>query len=249
MPARLQPVDTDPTKPDFCVEFTIESGKESVETLDLLLTLNLWEKPLTSCLGEISVGLKRVRLEVTLSNATMPLALRQPKYPLPMRIKKKRTIGRQVTEEGASLKTTNLGTEAGPKGPKISGGITTSDESKKSLSNSSQEEFEVRDQQILMGGTEAEPVWHLEDKSGSGILEGMLVKESIGKLLISGKPCSVIAEFKAAPRDISIVGRGGIFPEEMNKSHRAVRTAVLYFWLGAKVRPHLARKRFEVRNA
>jgi len=235
-------------KVSFCVEFEITSSVPSQGTLDLFLTFNAYEEVLTCRFGEIHVGLRKLRLELGLCNATMPLGTRQPQRLLSIGIKKKRMVGRETSVKVASDSKSTVGAELGTHGPKANVSAKSDEETTNKVTDSTEDEFEVREHQFSVAGNESGPVWHIEDKTESKFLEGALSEQSLGKLVISREPCQVTAEFKAAPRDLWIEGKGGIFPTEMNGSHRAIRALVVYGWLGSRVRPCLSRKHYEVPN-
>jgi hypothetical protein len=189
---------------------------------------------------------KKVRLELTLENARMPLSLRQPKATLLVSIRKDRsrstgtTVGSKSTAKiGFESKLSEKGLEFGPS-------VGDDEETSSEKTDSTSDSFSMRDWQVFTAGLESAPFWQFEDKLGSEGLTGSLVSQCLGNLSIVATPCKVTATFRAMRRDLTIHGGSGIFPTEMNTTHRAIRTLVIWLWLRRRVEPCLNCKMYEV---
>jgi hypothetical protein len=177
----------------------------------------------------------------------MPLGSRKLKPTLPIAVRKIRNISTATSADSKS--TTKLGLEAKitEKGPEAGPSVGAEEEKSSTTTDSTSDEFSVQDWQVSAADFEDAPSWRFEEKQGQGILAGGFDDQLLGKLSILGSPCKVSARFKAVPRDLSVRSGSGIFPTDMNGSHRAVRTLIVWFWLGKRVNPHLNFRAYEVK--
>jgi hypothetical protein len=198
--------------------------------------------------GDIALRVKRCRLCLHLSNATIPLKDRGLKAVMPLKSARTIETVRSHTDSAARGSDLKASAELSAEGPTISGGLGSSQSWKTKNEDVLKCQYSFVAAQVQAGGTETKPCWDFCDETGGGALLGGIDDQYLGKLTLSGEPCKIRGSIETSPRDIVLEGRSGVFPASLNDSDRAVRLLLFLGCLKGYVNPYLCERCYEVKN-
>lgn len=179
------------------------------QLIDLSLTINFsgeqeMEVPGIKRLGLpdgiVTFGLRRGKLQLSLQNCKIPLDKVTLNGPLEL------LVDIEIQEEkGTEFQVGVSG--GGTLSEKPS--ATTNTTAGVKISNKSSEKIKTEVSQVLKTGSEENPAWVFEVKTGKSILEGGAT-EKLGTIQVNTNPCTVKATFKVRKEDIRLTwGRVG----------------------------------------
>jgi hypothetical protein len=199
-------------------------------------------------IGVLALTVKRCRLCLDLTNATISLKDRGLKAAMPL--KTVRTIETSQSHSDSAARGADLKASAklSAEGPTVSGGFQSSQSWKTKDENALKYQYSFVAAQVQAGGTATKPCWDFCDESGGGSLLGGIENKCLGKLTLSGGPCEIRGTIEVFPRDIVLEGRSGIFPTSLNENDRIVRILLFLNFLDEYVHPYLCERRYEVIN-
>lgn len=134
--------------------------------------------------GKVSFGVRRGRLQFTLSGCSMPL---EESASQPFEISK------VIENQTEYMREASIGGTLGGKTGGI-GGFKAG--------NKSGEKITIKVSQFKRTGSEKKPAWIFEAQGRPPILEGALKEHELGTLLLTSSPCNVVATFRVRGEDI-----------------------------------------------
>nr|WP_290228378.1 hypothetical protein [Trichocoleus desertorum] len=180
--------------------------------------------------GRIKFGLRGGELRLKLDNGEISLQDRELGGSFDLAVQKERQQ-QEGSENQSGIETTWADSKPGAKA-NISEKQTTGRSDK----------FQFTSCQITTKGSEENPAWVFEVKTGEPVLKGLLKSAKIGVLGIAGKPCQVEATFGVTLRDVHLTDAEGLWSPNISREKRAVLDrALAKQFLKHKLQPYLSR--------
>jgi hypothetical protein len=216
------------------------------------IALHLWVYFSTTLVetkvGDIALRVKRCRLCLDLSNATIPLRDRGLKAVMPLNTVTTIEKLRSHTDSAGNDGDAKISVKVSTKGPMLSGDLGSKQSSTTKDEDVLKRQYSFVASQVQAGGTETRPCWDFCDETGAGFLLGGIDNQFLGKLTLSGNPCKIRGSIEAYDKDLVLEGRSGIFTKILNKSDRVVRRKLALLLLKGYVHPYLCERCYEVNN-
>ena len=248
MSASAQPEPT-PAEPENkcpdCV-FMKLAGESSVETrqwllqrvqqIELYVTLNFNEQWEELPAGRIKFGIRRGELRLTLENGRIPYENREWNDTFDLSISKERQTREAEKKKGSG------------KASAASGGELKAEKTA-SLENTAEttDKFQFSVAQVTTKGSEEEPGWDFEEKTGEQVLKGTISNQKLAAVEVNGKPCTIKATFGVSERDIYVSGAEGLWRSDISRNKKAIieRLFVLRR-LKSKFNPYVSRQELTI---
>lgn len=197
------------------------------EQIDLHLIINFNEQWQELPGGKVKVGLKGGELKFNLENGRMPYESRLNRL-LEMLVTKESQI-KEGNENQSGFEASLTENKPGIKA-NLSGKITTEKTDK----------FQFTSSQITTKGSEEDPIWVFEVKTGEPVFKGTF-NVNLGTLNVTAKPCRVKATFGVSLRDVHFTDAEGLWSPEISQEKRAVLDRGLAkLLLKRKLQPYLS---------
>ncbi|NER39028.1 MAG: hypothetical protein F6J93_34585 [Oscillatoria sp. SIO1A7] len=222
-----------------CVFIKLESSRikegwlwdRQTKAIELFLTVSFNEQEEKILGGAIRFGIKRGTLSLALTNCRSPYENRGLNDILQHNLlleRYKRSSNEEKRSSGFSISPN-----------KISAKIDS--ELEKALERTDKIKFDTH--QVSTKGSEANPIWDFQVKTGEPCLKGTIPKEVLAILTVDDVPCKIEATFTASLRELHIEGIEGLWPGEISRNKMAVmeRWIVRHF-LEPKLEPYLSRQ-------
>lgn len=226
------PVPQEPPNDSLLLAFYPEVPQNSVEQIDLYLTLHFGEQREHLLTGSVTFGLKGGKLKLRLENASIPYEVRILDGLLELSFEKARQ-----EQEGNQIQ----------KGIEVSLSHTEPFEvGSQNQVNANISEFQVRACQVIAKASDIYPAWVFAEEMGNSVLRGLLNNAKLATLNVTAKPARVQATFEASMRDIHLIEVSGLWPPNISRNQRAVleRLIVLRV-LEPKLKPYLSRQEWQ----
>ncbi|NEP54920.1 MAG: hypothetical protein F6K65_41530 [Moorea sp. SIO3C2] len=201
-----------------------------IEQLKLYLSIQFNEQWVPMGLGPVRFGLKGGELRLRLKNAKIPLESRHLSGSFDPDVDKQRK--QQESKENhskvdASWDKNQPGVKANHS-EKNTGGTTDG--------------FHFIDYQITTKGSEENPAWVFEVKTGQPVFKGLLPEVELGTIDVMAKPWDIEATFEVFKPDVHLTGAEGLWSPEISREKDVVldRLIVVKF-LMPKLKPYLSK--------
>jgi hypothetical protein len=229
----------------LCIAFDIQAQPRP-DSLRILLTLLVSLTRVSSCVGPLSVGLRRFLLEIKLTNGEMPASTRALNPGLLGAVEK--TIKSTISGEASHNRKSETGLTASFSrvAPKLDAQTKdTSDRNRKQADERS-EEFTRLDRQVTPGGEDTAPHWWFEDKQGRCALEGAERDMELGELITQPGTCVLDMQATVLDSDLFVDFRDSLLSERVANNIIVKRLVVKRWLLKNRCEPYLNRKVYEV---
>lgn len=207
----------------------VQSGSTDTEQLELYLTINFneqWE-PLLG--GRMKFGLKGGEVRLKLENAQMPLAARELNGSFNLSVQEERQ--QQEGSANQSNVEASLGESKSGVQEKLGTEKTTGRTNQSQLSSC----------QVSTKGSEVDPAWVFEGKTGKSVLKGLLKKAKLGIVDVTRKPCSIEATFEVSAQDVFMTDAEGLWHHDISPNkHAVLERKLILFLLETKLKPYLS---------
>jgi hypothetical protein len=182
--------------------------------------------------GRIKFGIKAGELRLILSNGNIPYRDREWKDTLDSSISKERQM-RVVQKKQGSGKTS--ATSGGDTKIEVKGGAENTEEVT--------DKFQFSVAQVTTKGSEQDPAWIFEQKTGEQVLKGTISDQKLATVRVERKPCTIQATFSVSERDVYISEAEGLWSSSISRNKKAVIERVLVLnRLKSKLKPYVSRQ-------
>ena len=169
--------------------YPLGRGNPEAEEIDIVLTINFNEQWQEIRGGRVKFGISSGELRLNLTHGVMPYELRGLSGDLPLNISKERQSQGSTLEKRGNQG--NVGGYLRGKAEVPTIGFSMAQETTVGQS----EKFNITDWQVSTKGDLTTPSWVFEVRTGSPVLKGLLSKEKLGTMELSGVQWKVEAMF------------------------------------------------------
>lgn len=215
-------------------------SKPGAKEVNLELSINFEEEWLHLCIGSICFGLTSGELRLTLTNAKIPLHLRDLDKKLDCEIEKSRQMGK--SELRTRDTTSSIGATITTK-PDLSTSAKVGTKKEESASQSDQ--FTITASQITSKGSPNYPAWVFKDQTGDHVLKGSLVKKRLATMNLSASAWKVVATFEVPTlKDVRVTKTEGILLHNVSiniNKITSLRIGLAKLLMKHKFQPYISR--------
>jgi len=205
--------------------------------IELLLTINFNEQWEDVGIGRVKFGLSGGELRLHLENGRIPYDHRHLKGKLALTIEKQRQDKVSHKAQHASKGSLSV-TATAVAEPKLTAEASTSQEAAQERA----ETYPITACQVTTKGTETEPAWVFEVKTGDPILKGTLTHQDLATLLATASDWQLQATFAVPLQDVRITAGEGLWLQNLTPEKReALDIALAKLLLKRKLKPYLSR--------
>ncbi|NES21378.1 MAG: hypothetical protein F6K41_21220 [Symploca sp. SIO3E6] len=95
--------------------------------------------------------------------------------------------------------------------------------------------------QVTTKGSEENPAWVFEVKTGEPVLKGSLNNALLGTMNVTAKPCHVKAIFEVSKQDVYLTQAEGLWPQDISRNKLAILERTMALWLlKKKLTPYIS---------
>ena len=217
--------------------FMLKPESVATTSINLYLTLEFNEQRELLFGGRIKFGLKGGELRLKLENAEFLLESRE------MAGMVKLAVHNDIQQESSRNHSTIAVSLAESKPGVKANSDTKKTDRKTDSSEVATCQVQFIDCQVTTKGSQENPTWVFEVKTGQPVLKGLLKNAKLGTLDMTAKPCRIEATFEVLPQDVYITEAEGLSPKHISKKRRAViERAIARRFLERKLKPYLSRQ-------
>jgi len=208
----------------------LKQESKATEQIELYLTINFNEQWENLPGGRVKFGLRGGELRLKLEGANIPYENRGLNDPFKVAVETNRE-----QQEGNELQ--NAIEASLDKGePTVKANLS----SKKTTGKTDKIQFTTY--QVTTKGSEENPAWVFEVKTGEPVLKGLLKSALLGTMKVTVKPCHVKAIFEVSKQDVYLTQAEGLWPQDISRNKLAILERKMALWLlKNKLTPYLSR--------
>jgi hypothetical protein len=210
--------------------FQNRAKPEPTEQLNLYLTIQFNEQWESLPGGRIKFGLRGGELRLKLENGEIPLKNRELAGALELVVQKERQQ-QEGSETQSSLEATCTDNKPG---------VKANINEKKTAART--DKFQFDSYQVTPKGSDENPAWVFEVKTGEPVLKCLLKNAKLGVLHVIDKPCRLEATFEVTLKDVRLTEGEGLWLSEISPTRRKILDMGLAnLFLKRKLQPYLSR--------
>ncbi|WP_139240688.1 hypothetical protein [Geitlerinema sp. PCC 9228] len=203
--------------------------------IELNLTLAFGEQSQKLPAGEVSFGIKAGELRLTLKNGFIPYRKRELNNDIfELSIPKERQTSKSGKKKGSVKASAANSGEL--KGETIA--------SREDITET-KDKFKFRSPQITTKGSEENPAWEFEIKTGEPCIKGDIQNKKLATVIVKEQrqPCEIEATFQVSGRDIYISKGEGLWPSHITNRKTAIieKYFIYYCKIKPKIKPYLSK--------
>lgn len=233
LPTLSQPSLTENRCPD-CLCLQLEGTPVEPDRIDLHLTINFNEQWESFPNGKIAFGLTGGKLKLKLENGTIPYEFRDL------------TGSFELSAQTKTLDAQGSNTQNDIKFSLAENQPYTKDRGNTDSNKLRTKPFSLGVCQVTTKGSQKNPTWVFEVKTGESVLNGSLQNAKLATLKAIALPCCVEATFEVSIQDIYLIETEELWSQNINTNQLAVlKRGIAQLLLQRKLKPYLSRVRLQ----